>query len=439
MGEGACRQGFGWLGSLLVISDGEQPRDLTVLVVPGRGGLEATGDLFQPYRLVDGHGAVVAPAAVYFAELTACGRPASTQRSYGMDLLRWFRFLWALGVAWDQATRVEARDFCRWLQIADKPPRPHWRRPEGDVGTAARQSGTGPGGVNAVTGKAARGSRYAAAAAAHCETVLRGFYEFHLEAGSGPMVNPFPLARSRGAGRVDAHHNPMEPLVGHRSGRYRPKVVDRAPRCIPDERFDELFAQLGSHRDRALVAFWVSSGARASELLGVTVADVDPGQQLITVIRKGTRAMQPLPAAPDAFVWLRLYQVQLAGLAPAGRDQPLWWTLREPLRPLRYDAARAMFNRANAALGANWSLHDLRHTAAYRMARDPQMPLTEVQWVLGHAHLSTTQRYLNPVTQDVVAELLAYHARRRERDPAAPSAPGYRAESLQILFGQAGS
>ncbi len=52
----------------------------------------------------------------------------------------------------------------------------------------------------------------------------------------------------------------------------------------------------------------------------------------------------------------------------------------------------AMFNRANAALGANWSLHDLRHTAAYRMARDPQMPLTDVQWVLGHAHLSTTQR-----------------------------------------------
>jgi len=109
------------------------------------------------------------------------------------------------------------------------------------------------------------------------------------------------------------------------------------------------------------------------------------------------------------------------------------------LRPLRYDAARAMFNRANAVLGANWTLHDLRHTAAYRMARDPQIPLTDVQWVLGHAHLSTTQRYLNPVTQDVVAELLAYHARRRDRDPATPPAPGYRAESLQILFGETGS
>ena len=35
-----------------------------------RGSLEATGDLFQPYRLVDDEGGVVAPAAAYFAELS---------------------------------------------------------------------------------------------------------------------------------------------------------------------------------------------------------------------------------------------------------------------------------------------------------------------------------------------------------------------------------
>jgi len=154
------------------------------------------------------------------------------------------------------------------------------------------------------------------------------------------------------------------------------------------------------------------------------------------VIRKGTRALQQLPASPDAFVWLRLYQGQVQNLVPAGRDQPLWWTLRRPFRALSYDAARLMFNRANATLGSNWSLHDLRHTAAYRMARDPQVPLSDVQWVMGHAHLSTTQRYLNPLTQDVIEGVLAFHARRQERRPAAPPAPGYRAESLRVLFGK---
>jgi hypothetical protein len=34
-----------------------------------------------------------------------------------MDLLRWFRFLWSIEVGWDRATRVEARDFCRWLEV----------------------------------------------------------------------------------------------------------------------------------------------------------------------------------------------------------------------------------------------------------------------------------------------------------------------------------
>src|SRR5690606_10049885 len=106
-------------------------------------------------------------------------------------------------------------------------------------------------------------------------------------------------------------------------------------------------------------------------------------------------------------------------------------------RRLTYDAARAMFNRANKALGANWTLHDLRHSAAYRMARDPQVPLTDVQWVLGHARLSTTQAYLNPVADDVIASVLAYHARRAAEPAERPVASaGYRTESLDVLFGR---
>jgi site-specific recombinase XerC len=227
-------------------------------------------------------------------------------------------------------------------------------------------------------------------------------------------------------------------------GLYRPRVAQRIPRAIPDELFNRVFAELGSHRDRALIALWVSTGARASELLGVRCGDVDAGQQLITVIRKGTRALQQLPGSPDAFVWLRLYESGRDPAMPTGRDDPLWWTRRRPFRPLTYHAARAMFGRAAAALGANWTLHDLRHTAAYRMARDPQLPLTDVQWVLGHAHLSTTQLYLTPMPGDVIAEVLAHHRRLEHPAAAAGGVPeaggvaapsGYRRDSLDVLFG----
>jgi integrase len=412
--------------------DGDGPLGLAGLVVPLAGAVDATGDPFEPYRLVDPAGKPVLPVSAFLADLQACGRSVATQRSYSLALLRWFRFLWAVEVPWDQATRVEARDFVRSVQVAGKPERRHWRRTEDAAGV--RPVIPAP---NRVTGKSQPGPMYAAATIAHGETVARTFYDFHLQAGTGPLVNPFPLAR---AGRAHAHHNPMDRFDGQRAGLFRPRVAQRIPRQIPDGKFDELFAALGSHRDRALLAFWVSTGARASELLGVLSGGMDPGQQLITVIRKGSRVVQQLPASPDAFVWLRLYQQQMHGLVPEGPADPVWWTLRRPFRPLSYPAARAMFARANQVLGANWTLHDLRHTASYRLTRDPQVPLTDVQWILGHAHLSTTELYLNTTPQDAIGDVLAHYQRRAGAVEAPPSAPSpdqlcYRPETLDALFG----
>jgi integrase len=395
-------------------------RDLARLAVPLVGRLVAVDDVWEPFRLVDGSGAVVVPVREYLSDLQAAGRSPATARSYGLDLLRWFRFLWAIDIAWSRATRVEARDFCRWMLVAGKPSRPHWR----GHGRAVESRST----VEA----------YAPSVRAHCETVLRCFYEFHVGAGSGPIINPFPLDRARRGGRAHAHHNPMEPFRHERSGLYRPKVPSRVPRSVPDDEFNEIFAKLPSHRDRALVAFYVSTGARASELLSATLAGVDPGRQLITVVRKGTRELQELPASTDAFVWLRLYQVEMEGQIPKGRRQPLWWTLRRPVRPLTSHAAHRMFERSGETVGSTATLHSLRHTAAYRMAEDPALPLTDVQFVLGHALLSTTQIYLTPRKEEVIRRVLAHHAEQTrqatERAHPAP-APGYRPETLEVLFG----
>lgn len=394
------------------------------MVVSTIGRLVGTSDPAEPWRLVDPAGAPVKAVAAYFAELQAAALSSATLRSYGMDLLRWFRFLWALDVSWDRATRAEARDFSRWLQLAGKPTRPHWR--------AAH---------DAPSPNTSSGQAYAASVRAHSETVLRRFYDFHREAGTGPVLNPFPLDRSRRHRRAHAHRNPMDPVRNERVGRYRPTVASRIPRSIPDEEFNEIFARLPSHRDRALVAFYVSTGARAFELLSVTQGRVDPGRQLITVIRKGTGAVQQLPASTDAFVWLRLYQVEMDGLIPTGRRQPLWWTLRRPARPLTYHAAHRMFARVNTRAGTSATLHALRHTAAYRMAEDPALPLTDVQLVLGHAQLSTTQIYLTPRKEDMIRRLLAHHSdqtRRATLRVAPEPAPGYRRESLDVLFGGGG-
>lgn len=105
-------------------------RDLATLAVPLVGRLVGTDDRWEPYGLVDSDGSKVEAVAAWFADLQAGGRSVATVRSYGADLLRWFRFLWAVGVPWERATRGEARDFSRWLVVAGKPPRPHWRHPD---------------------------------------------------------------------------------------------------------------------------------------------------------------------------------------------------------------------------------------------------------------------------------------------------------------------
>jgi integrase/recombinase XerD len=215
---------------------------------------------------------------------------------------------------------------------------------------------------------------------------------------------------------------------------------------MSDEAWDALFTAMASHRDRAILALAVSTAARASELIRLRPGDIDWGDQLIRVRRKGTDAEQWLAASPDAFVWLRLY---LAGIGKVPAGETLWWTLRrrrgagEPVRAaLTYDALRAVLRRANNLLGTNWTMHDARHTCALRMVGDENLSLRDVQTVLGHANLTTTQIYLEADDREVIARVRR-HLADREAQAAAPPTPspagaGYDPADLSVLFGVAG-
>ena len=81
-----------------MFSDDVGERDLVALVVAKIGSVQETGNLWEPYQLSDPAGIAVAAVTAFLNELQASGRSAATQRSYAMDLLRWFRFFWAVGV-----------------------------------------------------------------------------------------------------------------------------------------------------------------------------------------------------------------------------------------------------------------------------------------------------------------------------------------------------
>ncbi|UYM05631.1 tyrosine-type recombinase/integrase [Solicola gregarius] len=258
--------------------------------------------------------------------------------------------------------------------------------------------------------------------------MLSAFYSFHLQMGRGPLMNPVPESAERRA--LLSHRSPLEPTAAVRRAPLRQRVAERVPRSIPDPLWGELFTAMGNHRDRALLAFYVSSGARATELLGPRGGQVDWAAQRIWVTSKGTRTLDPLPASPDAFRYLSWYLDEHGRVGP---DEEVWRTLRRPVRPLSYWAMRRVLQRADERLGTNWTLHDLRHTAAARMAADPRLTLVEVQTVLRHRHLSTTELYLQPRTEELFDKLAEHYARPTVVPPR--FAAGYDDVDVKAVFG----
>ncbi len=393
-------------------------------VVPAEGGV--------PCLVVDPEGVPVEPIRRYLVDFVARDNRTGSVRSYAYDLLRWWRWLRVVGVEWDKATPAEARDLVLWLKQAAK------LRQSPRTASAAT-AGT----INPVTRKKHLDDKYEMATVRHSNAVVRAFYEFWIDdMCQGPLINPVRLDRGHRHRRPNAHHNPLQPYKAEGRIRYNPRIPQRQPREMPEERWRDLFAALRSNRDRALLAFAVSNGARASELLGIRSVDLDWGDQLVRVVRKGTQAEQWLPASPESFVWLRLYLAELGD--PLKPNDRVWQTLRRRdhgsgmrRQPLEYDALRAVFRRVNALLGANWSMHDLRHTAAWRMAREEELTRKYGQEILGHAHLSTTEVYLVEDQAEVIRRVHKHLAERevRAQQPPPPVATGYDAGDLDVLFG----
>lgn len=359
--------------------------------------------------------AEVQPISAYLSSLVISDVSPLTIRSYAHDLLRWWRILTTLGLPWERAGRSEIEVMVGWLRSATNPQR---RR--------ATSTTTQPGSVNLRTGKPVLADGYSPSTINHCLTVVSGFYEFHRMHGRGPLINPVPTTvdRRRLGERVQFDGRPH-----HRRAPMRQRQPSRAPRSIPDALWTELVSSLSHDRDVAIFECAVSSGARASELLGVRGKHVDWGERRMWVVSKGTREISAVPISPDALTHLARYYDHCG--TPRS-DEPIWRTVRGDVRPLTYWALRRVMQRANSELGTNWTFHDIRHTAASRMAKDPELTLPEVQTVMRHRHLATTETYLIPRIDELHDKVQQHFSRPR---PTSSFATGYTAEDIAAVFG----
>jgi integrase/recombinase XerC len=143
-------------------------------------------------------------------------------------------------------------------------------------------------------------------------------------------------------------------------------------------------------RDRALLEVLYSSGLRVSELVGLDWHDVDAETPAVRVLGKG-RKERVVPLGRPALAALEAYR---AAAAAAGVDLhagPVFRNARGGRLTTR-SVARQMERWVAAGGTTKASPHALRHTFATHLL-GAGADLRAIQELLGHASLSTTQRY----------------------------------------------
>jgi integrase/recombinase XerC len=141
-------------------------------------------------------------------------------------------------------------------------------------------------------------------------------------------------------------------------------------------------------RDRALLELLYSSGIRVSELVGLNRNRVNLELGIVKVMGKG-RKERIVPVGAKAIEALITY---LEARKTVGDESPLFVNLRGGRLTTRSVARVVKKQARDSGIFRNISPHSLRHTFATHLL-DGGADLREIQEMLGHASLSTTQRY----------------------------------------------
>ncbi|HUH81397.1 MAG TPA: site-specific tyrosine recombinase [Solirubrobacteraceae bacterium] len=234
-----------------------------------------------------------------------------------------------------------------------------------------------------------------------------------------PPVAPATLARKVACVRsfyrhlrmeAAIEHDPTAELRGPPKGQRLPRVLsrDQVARLLESPRGSDPLAL----RDRALLELMYACGLRASEAIGLELADVDFEEGLLRARGKGSKE-RIVPIGSRALSALGSYcragRPVLLGNAPQSRlflnrrGAPL---TRQGLYKIVQGHARRV------GLERQMSPHTLRHTFATHLLSGG-CDLRSLQEMLGHADLATTQLYTHLSADRVKDAYFAAHPRAR--------------------------
>jgi integrase/recombinase XerC len=195
---------------------------------------------------------------------------------------------------------------------------------------------------------------------------------------------------------VEQEHLEASPCAGI----HHPKQPKKLPVYLVENELKRLFdapdvgTPLGL-RDRAMLVLMAFCGMRLQELVGLNLGDIDMESRTVKVLGKGSKE-RLIPVNPDVERAL----LEWLPLRTAADGEKAVFTNRFGHR-LSGRMVEKIVDKYVAAAGLNktqLSPHKLRHTFATLLHAN-DVDLVEIQALLGHSSISTTQIYTHTNTQ----------------------------------------
>ncbi|WP_372747238.1 site-specific tyrosine recombinase XerD [Litorivivens sp.] len=189
-----------------------------------------------------------------------------------------------------------------------------------------------------------------------------------------------------------------------------PRIGRPLPKSLSEEDVDALLAQPDTSlalelRDKAMLELLYATGLRVSELVGLSLHQLNVHQGVVKVMGKGSKE-RLVPMGEEALYWLQQYLSQ--GRAELTRTGDVLFPSRRGTLMTRqtfWHRVKVYAQRAN--IRVNLSPHTLRHAFATHLINHGA-DLRVVQLLLGHSDLSTTQIYTH-VARERMKQLHQQH------------------------------
>ncbi len=177
-----------------------------------------------------------------------------------------------------------------------------------------------------------------------------------------------------------------------------PRIEKKMPEILTVKEMDRLLSQPGSRtlkevRDKAMLELLYATGIRVSELIRLKVDDVNLEREYISCESRGK--VRTVPFGTEAKKALQIYLQEVRGEMVIDASVPFLFTNCNGEQMSRQGFWKLVkYYAKKAGIEKEITPHTLRHSFAAHLLENGA-DLKDVQEMLGHADISTTQLYLN--------------------------------------------